>query len=460
MTGKRNTIVAAGLAAMLVVLASPRPSGAQPLVTGVDGEVAHGSTITIGGSGFGEKDPAAPAVWDDGTGSPPLGDVYDGWLPTEAQQGAEYNMAYREVPFRGVDAPYPRIRFILGGAHATDNNEGSYAIGGNVGIGSNITSQEYFVSYYYRIDPLFDEHNNPTLGENLKEFVLCGESGEFYTDNFPPGHGYVGWCGSDVPDVSNPLPEARFGRLPITPANQELPYGCSGNNQVYHTSPLLGWVQFQWEGTYNTTYDSPQISVTSFPDHRVTYQSHYGDPLTVMEAARGDYAGYPKQGDLRFIGIGGFARVPRMNNGVNSFRYFAAVYMDGTHARLILTDTQSYEEATIAEPQIPSAWSDGSITATVNLGRLPDCAAAYLFVFDAANARSAQGFPVELSCGADDGGETEALEPTPDSTVEDAVEPRPDADAATDPSGDTPPDPGQDAGENGDGQGCGCSVAR
>lgn len=153
------------------MLASPSAS-AQPEVTGVAGTAAQGATLTIEGSGFGIKDPAPPLVWDDGSSNPPLDTHYDAWLPTDAQQGDEYNMAYRSVPFRGVDAPYDRIEYVLAGAHATDTNQGSYAIGGNVGVGANINSHEYFVSYYYRMDPLFDDHNNPTMGENLKEFVL------------------------------------------------------------------------------------------------------------------------------------------------------------------------------------------------------------------------------------------------------------------------------------------------
>ena len=51
-----------------------------------------------------------------------------------------------------------------------------------------------------------------------------------------------------------------------------------------------------------------------FPDGKVTYQSHYGNEITTYETLWG--CGYPEFGDLRFLGLGGFARVERMNNGV------------------------------------------------------------------------------------------------------------------------------------------------
>jgi hypothetical protein len=73
---------------------------------------------------------------------------------------------------------------------------------------------------------------------------------------------------------------------------------------------------------------------------------------------------------------------------VNAFRYFDDVYIDTSFARVMLANDSSYENATIIEPQIPSAWSGGSITAKVNLGRFPQNGRAYLFIFDANNNRS------------------------------------------------------------------------
>lgn len=69
--------------------------------------------------------------------------------------------------------------------------------------------------------------------------------------------------------------------------------------------------------------------------------------------------------------------MPRMNNEVNSFRYFAAFYIDNTHSRIMLGDSPDYTLCTIMEPQIPSTWNDNAITISVNLGSLPDSGTAY-----------------------------------------------------------------------------------
>jgi hypothetical protein len=55
----------------------------------------------------------------------------------------------------------------------------------------------------------------------------------------------------------------------------------------------------------------------------------------------------------------------------------------------------SYTKATIIEPQPHVTWADGSIHLTVNLGKLSG-GTAYVFVFDASNARSAVGLPVSV----------------------------------------------------------------
>ena len=57
-----------------------------------------------------------------------------------------------------------------------------------------------------------------------------------------------------------------------------------------------------------------------------------------------------------------------------------------------------YNNATIIEPQIPSAWCNSSITVKVNLGAFTG-STAYLFVFDSDNNRNATGYPVAIGGG-------------------------------------------------------------
>jgi hypothetical protein len=76
---------------------------------------------------------------------------------------------------------------------------------------------------------------------------------------------------------------------------------------------------------------------------------------------------------------------------------------------VVLADKPVLSQASIVEVQIPSAWSDGSITAQVNLGKFTQGQAAYLFVVDASGNVSATGLPVTA------GGTSTALTPNPPS---------------------------------------------
>lgn len=365
---------------------------AQPIVQNVSGSLNHNSQIIINGIDFGNKNPASPLVWDNCRNNVPLSTYYDQWLPTNAEQGSYYNMAYRAVPFRSLNSPTTRIDYILGGAHAVSHHFGTYNMGGNVGLGKNMNSFNFFIQYWYRIDPLFDPENHPTETDNMKEIDLTATAGLFYTGD----HGYLGWCGNTIPTINFTAP-IRLGRMPVD--CPELPYGCSNDQYVvYHQNPINDWVKMQWEGGYNTTYDNPVVKLTTYPDGAVTSLSHYGTEITTSDIYVG--CGYPNAGELQFVGIGGFARVERLNNGQNSFRYFAAVYMDSTPARVMLGNNTNYDSCTIMEPQIPISWSNNSISCIVNLGTHPDTGSAYLFVFNVSGQHNSTGYPVVLGGGA------------------------------------------------------------
>jgi hypothetical protein len=359
-----------------------------PSISGVSGRCIHSQGITIDGAGFGIKEPASPLVWDDGMSSPDLNVYYDEVLPTNAQQGSYYNMGYRQTPFRGISAPHGRMRYILGGAHATSTSSGQYLSGNNVSIGKNLRSFRFFAHYWYRVDPNFDEENHANYGDNMKEICLSGEEGQIYGGNW----GYYNWCNSHVPDRNFTGP-VRLARQPVDCPN--LSYACSDDAYgVSHNSPINGWIKMQWEGSYNTAYDNPTVRFTTYPDGHVTDSSHYGNGITTSEILWG--CGYPDANALRFLGLGGFARVPRTNNGRNSFRYFAGVYIDDTVSRVMLGNNRDYELCTKMEPQIPSQWSSTSITVTVNLGSFQSGETGYLFVFDGNNQRNAEGYPVVI----------------------------------------------------------------
>jgi hypothetical protein len=110
-----------------------------------------------------------------------------------------------------------------------------------------------------------------------------------------------------------------------------------------------------------------------------------------------DYAGVTDTygGSHRTISVGGYAR---MQGFTNNWRYYDDVYLDTTLSRIVLADKPVLSQATIVENQIPSAWNDTSITATVNLGKFAQGQAVYLFVVDSTGTPSASG--LALTAGA------------------------------------------------------------
>ena len=99
-----------------------------------------------------------------------------------------------------------------------------------------------------------------------------------------------------------------------------------------------------------------------------------------------------------------------MQGYTSNWRYYDDIYVDTTLARVVLAEQPTLSDASIVEVQIPSAWSDSSITATVNLGKFAPGQTAYLFVVDASGAASTTG--VAVTAGGT------AIAPNPPSSVD------------------------------------------
>jgi hypothetical protein len=71
-------------------------------------------------------------------------------------------------------------------------------------------------------------------------------------------------------------------------------------------------------------------------------------------------------------------------------------YMDSTRARVEVCDAATWSARTRCELQLPTAWSDASITATFKKGYLPSSTTAYVYVTNAAGNVNAAGFPITV----------------------------------------------------------------
>jgi hypothetical protein len=355
---------------------------AAPQITIANGTFSHNQTITISGNGFGLKNPAAPLAWDNCSGTN-LSNIWSRTLPSQA--ASTYNIQYHNNGFRNVNAPHNRVnRYIAGGhAQAGYTNWNSLA-GPAVLVGKDYASgtNNFYISYYYRLDPLWPPNNGESASDpNHKLNLFDPNTGSSvgtinYLEFRPEPENARSAFHSSSMDSSGYWPES-YGLFPTEPWN---------------------WVKQEVIGVNVTNASTGKL---------YTYTDNYcgfiRENMRCYQAA-----------SIKSMTVGYYwARCNSCNPTLGSndaFRYFADIYMDITPSRIIVANNANYTSATITEPQIPSAWSDTSITCTVNLGKFQDQSTAYLFVFDSNNNRNATGYQITIG-----GSQGDSTPPSPPS---------------------------------------------
>ena len=344
-------------AALLGTLMSTPAALATPLVQNVSGALSHGGTVTITGAGFGSKTKAAPLVWDNASGNS-LNDKWTGGWPSLLPG---YNLGYY-APMRGISLPHSHVTRYIAGAHAANTGANSgLAVMMYKSIALPALPYYIYASWYQRVDDQWHfggDNNFKTFDYSLgdepyafnQSWYLC------YGPPHPNSATDVGlqWANETSTPLSNP--------------------DRNGHNAWWGkaVNPMAG----KWSKV------EIAIKVSNQSDG---YINLWENGHQVM-----NYAGITDNygGTRRTISVGGYAR---MQGYTNNWRYFDDVYVDTTLSRVVLADKPVLSQATIVENQIPSVWSDSSITAQVNLGKFTQGQAAYLFVVDASGTVSATG---------------------------------------------------------------------
>jgi hypothetical protein len=333
-----------------------------PSISQVSGAFLHKGTVQISGSGFGTKSQAAPVVWDDASGK----SVLDLWDVAWPSAGAAYDIAYRPAQ-RSIDLPHSNISRYLAGAHGGTTASG----GANVMVWKNRTISSYpaytYASWYQRADDAWSFGGD----DNYKCFDFSRGTGGYDL----PQNWYIEYNPPPTSTTSNAtwhILDDAFGQ-----SNASLDGPTSSWWQDSAVNPMGGtWSKIEVEIKYTDQPDG-YIKLWENGVQRVSYSGHTDRYST----------------NQRSEGIGGYAR---QQNQPNNWRYFADIYLDYSLARVVLANNANLSQATIIEPQIPSAWTPGAITVTVNLGRFASGQTAYLFVFDPTGVRNATGFPITV----------------------------------------------------------------
>ncbi len=347
-------------------LFSSKNATAQPYIKtiSIDGTstLSNGQTLTISGSGFGVKNPAAPRVWtnfEDGTINPgPLGTATS-WTRTDgcsiSNQNQETNSAYN---VRGVvntgSGSSPNVALIINYADSADSQ--------------GFTKVYTFVRRYYDDADWWN-----------------AMSGQFHNYKF-----YRLW--------TNPV-----GTTPVYP------------DSIFVVSNTVPKIVFSTEGpTCKAADDSDSGAGTTTPPAQQWLREEYavfrGDgngvakmwsngtlikDLSNLYTASGLCDPSPYTDSWISLSIENYwTLVPPP---VNSYVYFDDVYIDNTWARVMAGDQSTFDASTHREIQIPSAWSDTEITITLNQGSFASLNNTYIYVVDA-NGNASNGFRLCTDC--------------------------------------------------------------
>lgn len=314
------------------------PAFAQT-ISGISGTINNGESITISGSSFGVKSPAAPLSW--------LGSNID------AGSGDFSATGWSQVSVTEVNAVYSTARSNSGKsilfAYDLTNNWSQLE------FDSGTETEQWYVTAYYYLD----------YGGSCESFQ---------------------WKQWRINSHATYLHDAGTTILNDWWTDGETWFN-SGNVQVYYNSGDFGGsitatsdqaIFNQWqrgEGYYKMS--SAPSTADGFTWFRRVGRS--GDML-----ASSGLTTHDSDDPLwRYLRIGlGWTNPTNCGAEDTFYLYIDDIYIDNTLARVEIGNSINFADCTHREIQIPSSWSTSQVVITINRGSFGATDTAYLFVVD------------------------------------------------------------------------------
>lgn len=315
-------------------------TAAAPNISAVQGTFGDHQTVTVAGSGFGSKNPAAPLVWDDFNQglNPGSGSIKRVWDQVESMIWSSNE---------GVGG--------TGCAKAADGN-GLWTLRCDYNAWTNDGQR----AYIYKKEKL-NFLITPYRGQNYKTWRM-----------WPVGNGY--------PNIYS---SASHGRIFVEKV--------SSSDSGYWANiaePTTNW------STQEIIF---QASTINQKNGRVTMRY---DGRTVADGSvltRSSSAPTLMQWNYVVHGVAANASTwsPSWSNG--NRMWDDDVYVDTTWSRVMLGNANTFSACNKLEIQIPIAWNDGSIQMMARTGdAFSQGSTAYLYVFDRDGNVNSQGFAVRI----------------------------------------------------------------
>jgi hypothetical protein len=102
----------------------------------------------------------------------------------------------------------------------------------------------------------------------------------------------------------------------------------------------------------------------------------------------------------RFLHFENYCGNASQGSCASSSVYYDDIYVQtGTQARVELCAESTWAGKKHCEIQVPSDWSDNSVTLAANQGSFTNGQQAYLYVIDSSGALNSSGYPVTIGSG-------------------------------------------------------------
>jgi len=328
----------------ILIATSALPTYAAPAITNVTGNITHGNSVTISGSGFGNH--------------ADYNNLSDTWQSkdflnfrfkdfednTIESDGFELNTNgwTTQAGGSGIGTRYGRCQYVdtrlIALSAANYGSTGTWFTSFYF-MSPGITSDGKFFRQYLgdnsSVDNYYLATGNPSNGTELRGFSECGASGTEWGTSTSMQDGT--WKRVDV------LAVASTGNLAVTT-------WLNGVQQ---------WTHSDWGA--NLTY-SPN--------------GHSVDICNMIEEASGAYFAYDD------------------------------IFIDYTQARVEIGNASTWNACTHKEIQIPQTWNSNgqSIAATINRGSFGATDSVWVYVVDSTGAVNSTGYPITFGSGG--GGDT------------------------------------------------------
>lgn len=380
-----NQNITQQLLGMLVTseLGSVSVPGGAPAISSVSGPLTHGSSLTINGSSFQTKSTAAPTIWDDCEGTNMLVSGGGFWDETQSTSTVA-NMGYRTpaAVARGVTIPSRGTKYACGVTDAASS--------GVIHIQKNYSNASFtypFISrwtYWWRMDPNWSNLGGENTDANNKIHTYgCGTNildiaggGFYYTEYDDRPVNSSSTCSLDTSDsgsigmrcqgmsVGASAPNCWSGGVNYTVAN-----GIASLN------PIAQWIKLE----HIIKLDRTAAGSIQIIENGITKLAMVGQTDQITSTTQRHEA----------IGLYNRAR------NSECWRYYKDIYWDVGNdalAHVEIGTGSTYATRGITEPQIPTAWADGQLGCTVNLGSFASAAGRYLYVMNKAGQFNTNGF--------------------------------------------------------------------